>query len=140
MIAAMQYAALRLAWPLARAKHDFSEQDEADWAETMELLWVQMTPAEQQAVEDDITRARDPDDGHISPRCPSTVDGHQCEYERTIGEHLHWAITDAGEITWTEESVALRALAAQLQRLADGVDNLAEAAEQGLFIKKARDT
>lgn len=119
-IAALQYSALRLAWPVERAARNFSEQDEAAWGEAMEALWRQMTPAEQEAVESDL----DQRDGPTSPQCPATFEGKRCAYERSVVEHLHWTITDAGEVTWTEESVALHALAMQLQRLADGVESL----------------
>ncbi len=49
-IAALQYDALRSAWPAAREAYHFSEQEEADWAEGMDVHWNQMTPAEQQTI------------------------------------------------------------------------------------------
>jgi hypothetical protein len=48
-IAALQYAALREAWP-----KKLSEEDDLVWGTGMEVLWQQMTPEEQQAEEDGI--------------------------------------------------------------------------------------
>lgn len=125
LIAALQYEALRQAWPIARAKHPFTEQDEADWGATMELLWERMTLAEQQAVEADLANREEP----VSPQCPAMLDGSQCAYERSTKHHVHWTLNDDGEFIWTDESQALREIAKQLQRLADGVEVLADAAE-----------
>lgn len=53
-IAALQYAALREAWPKASAEHDFSEEYDLAWGDGMEALWEKMTQEEQQAEEEGI--------------------------------------------------------------------------------------
>lgn len=126
-IAALQYDVLRLAWPVSRAAHSFSDQDEAEWAATMDLLWNQMTPMERQSVETD----REVGEGPRSPQCAATFEGERCAYERSVGAHVHWTITESGEVTWTEESLALEELSKQFRRIADGLDALADAAARG---------
>jgi hypothetical protein len=69
--------------------------------------------------------------GQKEPACMSSFEGVRCAYGLHPGTCPHWAITPSGEVTWTEQSLALREVAAQLKRLADGVEALAEQAARG---------
>lgn len=49
----------------------------------------------------------DDDDQESGPRCAATFEGYSCAYDlgHTGG---HWTITEASEVSWTEEHIARR--------------------------------
>lgn len=61
--AAKQYNIMRVERVLLRMeKGELSQTEEADFGAEMDVYWQQMTPEEQQAVEDSVVEAHTPDD------------------------------------------------------------------------------